>query len=440
MNYDRSVRIMSSNGLQHLTFYRCIPKDMIINGYEYKLGLNIDSNEFYFYEVDLLLQLLSNKADSDVICLIKLLNDTKIKKYNEEYSAFTFIIEKIFNISDFVELNKLEDKLINICPNNLKHIRNQTEEMCMKAIKSQYYVLNLIKNQTEEMCIAHFKKYPYSLKNVINQTHKICLEAVKNNGYTIQFVLNQTEEICIEALKSNIDSFKYITNRSYKVCLEAVSLNGLLLEYIDDQTEEMCKVAVNNTHYAIKFIKDPTMKFNLEYKLYKDNNLNIKLGSDYEGKIFYKIINKNMVNKNYRFNIELNILDELFNPYDGCSSGGFYFCNMNNLKDWLFLFKDSYICEVVLPNDALVIPMNTKYKANKIIINKLLDVLDFIVLHCIKDITDIPFQMFAIKKNPLMLEYFENQTLVLCIEAVKRNPIALTFVNLEFFDECIKII
>ena len=38
---------------------------------------------------------------------------------------------------------------------------------------------------------------------VQDQTEKICLTAVRQNGMILKHVLNQTERICVEAVKQN---------------------------------------------------------------------------------------------------------------------------------------------------------------------------------------------------------------------------------------------
>jgi len=48
------------------------------------------------------------------------------------------------------------------------------------------------------------------LKYVKNQTEEICLAAVKQNGEALKYVKNPTEEICLTTLNQNIEAIKYI--------------------------------------------------------------------------------------------------------------------------------------------------------------------------------------------------------------------------------------
>ncbi|CCL32311.1 hypothetical protein BN174_3960007 [Clostridioides difficile E15] len=67
--------------------------------------------------------------------------------------------------------------------------------------------------QTEELCLIAVRKQPLSLRFVEKQTEEICLEAVRRNGMALKFVDKHTEEICIEALKQDKHSILYIDNK-----------------------------------------------------------------------------------------------------------------------------------------------------------------------------------------------------------------------------------
>ena len=59
------------------------------------------------------------------------------------------------------------------------------------------------------------------LKQIHNQTEEICLEAVKQNGGALYFVKNQTEEMCIEAVKHDWRLVTHVRNQTEKVCQTA---------------------------------------------------------------------------------------------------------------------------------------------------------------------------------------------------------------------------
>jgi hypothetical protein len=72
-----------------------------------------------------------------------------------------------------------------------------------------------------------------TLKSVPYQTPKICLAAVQQNGMALRFVKEQTPEICLAAVRQNGIALQYVPvqNQTPELCLAAVKQNGLALEY-----------------------------------------------------------------------------------------------------------------------------------------------------------------------------------------------------------------
>ena len=77
---------------------------------------------------------------------------------------------------------------------NLRHVKEQTLEICLAAVNQDGYALEFVKEQTPE----------------------ICLVAVNQDGYTLQFVKEQTPEICLAAVKQNLEAFKYVNQKYLK--------------------------------------------------------------------------------------------------------------------------------------------------------------------------------------------------------------------------------
>ncbi len=126
------------------------------------------------------------------------------------------------------------------------------------------------------------------------------------------------------------------------------------------------------------------LKLKFEFIKYK-NTPELSKGINYKNKIFYKIINRDMKNRNFTFVLGQNILDEEYKPvfitHDDCSAGGFYFCEMKDFKNWSQYYSLGNIYEVILPDDALVEEFKNKYKANTIIIQNPLSITEFIKKH-----------------------------------------------------------
>lgn len=74
---------------------------------------------------------------------------------------------------------------------------------------------------------------PFRIKDIEDQTEEICLAAVKRDGYALEFVKEQTEEICIEAVRQNCYSIQFVENQTFKTCAEF--LNKIMGQYVKDK-------------------------------------------------------------------------------------------------------------------------------------------------------------------------------------------------------------
>lgn len=179
----------------------------------------------------------------------------------------------------------------------------------------------------------------------------------------------------------------------------------------------------------------------------------IKLTPDeFEGKTYYKVIDKDMCNRGFEYKLGLNVLQQDFDVSRECGPGGFYFCDINELPMWIYLHHDGYISEVNLPLNAMVCRFKNKYKSDQIIINNLTKITDFIISHnliidwvtrsgSILRYVPIEFKTtdlcaLAIKSSASALEYVENQTDDLCKCAIDRKYFALKYVKNQTEEIC----
>ena len=137
--------------------------------------------------------------------------------------------------------------------NHVSHQKEgQSVQNFIEEIKdSQDSTLNDINKEDLEAV----KKSGWALRHVKNQTPEICMEAVKQNGWALKFVQDQTPEICMAAVKQNGLALKYVKNQSPEICMAAVKQNGQALEYIQDQTPEIIQTALEQDPDAIEFVK-----------------------------------------------------------------------------------------------------------------------------------------------------------------------------------------
>jgi len=68
------------------------------------------------------------------------------------------------------------------------------EKEYLTTVRRNSNMLQFVKNQTDEICLEAVKQYGWALQFVKKQTDEICLEAVKQNGNALQFVKNPTKK------------------------------------------------------------------------------------------------------------------------------------------------------------------------------------------------------------------------------------------------------
>ena len=87
----------------------------------------------------------------------------------------------------------------------LAHVRRQTPEICLEAVRKAGVTLFLVKEQTPEICMA----------------------AVKQNGTAINFVKNQTPELCAVAIEQTKEAVDFIRDVGI---LETINTMGERIE------------------------------------------------------------------------------------------------------------------------------------------------------------------------------------------------------------------
>ena len=107
------------------------------------------------------------------------------------------------------------------------------------------------------------------LQYIENQTDKICLEAVKQNVHALQYVKNQTDEIYLKAIKQNILAFQYIEHPSLFLLLQIAKTIPEARKYIDKN--RLINMKEKYKYYQITVIQQIISHLNQIY--YKPNNI-----------------------------------------------------------------------------------------------------------------------------------------------------------------------
>lgn len=187
---------------------------------------------------------------------------------------------KLFKKAISTETLSIEElrRLLNFNPNSFRFVRNKTYELCMEAFNLGCHFLKFVKEQeqTPEMCIAAVKRKvledyfveigldDYDLKFVKEQTTEICIEAVRSNFKALEFVKEQTPELCLEAVRNDGNALRYVKEQTTELCLGAVSNCSWALKYVKEQTPEICIEAVKNTGFALEYVKEQTTEICVE--------------------------------------------------------------------------------------------------------------------------------------------------------------------------------
>ena len=107
--------------------------------------------------------------------------------------------------------------------------------------------------------LAELAKNPLYLKHIKNQTPEICLCAVHNNGNALEFAKYQTPQICAEAIRNNPMAIRFVHNQTEDLCMQAVKRDGLALKHVRQPSLEVCKVAVQKNIRAVNFVPQQFM-------------------------------------------------------------------------------------------------------------------------------------------------------------------------------------
>lgn len=108
--------------------------------------------------------------------------------------------------------------------------------------------------QTEDLCLIAVKQTPHALQYVYHQTEKICMAAILQQPSLIREVKNQTTKLCLAALRLDGNVIRHIRNPTYSMYKQAVETTPLALQYIANQTPELWQIAVSGDPFALQYL------------------------------------------------------------------------------------------------------------------------------------------------------------------------------------------
>ena len=169
-------------------------------------------------------------------------------------------------------------KAIQMDPNSLRYVLNQTKELIFEAIQKDYrtikYIAPEFRNEafylelieinpkivlrleepTERMWELAIQKDLSLFKHFPEVDDALTLKAIKRYPDYIEYVIRPTEEMNLIAVKHNGNLLRKIKNPSLTVQLEAIRSNGEAIEFVSHPTREMMEIAVKNNPFAVSDI------------------------------------------------------------------------------------------------------------------------------------------------------------------------------------------
>ncbi len=221
-------------------FYKVLNEKLNHHGFQYKVGLNIDTIAFnpdgayeaggiYFTTLQFISRYLDFGCYIAEIIIPENARMWPTAKEEERWKAYKWKADQII-IKNIVQIEE--------------HEMWNNEYSCLEAVKQNGYALKYIKNPTYEICLAAVKQNGCSLKYVKDQTREICVAAVIQCGYALQFVKKQNDEICLSAVKQEGLSLMFVKKQNEEICLEAINENPESIKYV--------KKVSNSIYEAVK--------------------------------------------------------------------------------------------------------------------------------------------------------------------------------------------
>jgi hypothetical protein len=249
-----------------------------------------------------------------------------------------------------IEIRNNEDVLIKAISSNgylIRYVDYPSYEMSYAAVKNYGKAIKFISEQTEELCLAAVKQNGEALYNCKKKTYGILEEAVKNypnilshlryeqdehlcslalqkNGIALKYVRYQTVHLCILGVRQNGLALRYVnrifmTNEVIKTALEQ---NGMALEYVhkDKQKNNFALIAIQNTAFAIIYVPTQTVKMWL-LALKKDSHVFIYFNPKnikYIGAKKDHDLNKIYITSVKKCGLNLMKIDEKYHTFEIC--------------------------------------------------------------------------------------------------------------------------
>jgi len=146
--------------------------------------------------------------------IVKYIKDEEILEELVEYNPYIiqYISKQTINLCQLA-FQKQPKTIKYIKRNILRYISDDIDFYISRLVRKDGLIIKFIENQTEYLCLLALKSNKKSFKFMKNPTYEVCLEAVKLCGWNLKYIKNQTTELCILALLNKYEAIRYVYNK-----------------------------------------------------------------------------------------------------------------------------------------------------------------------------------------------------------------------------------
>jgi len=168
----------------------------------------------------------------------------KSEKNNDKFSKELFY--NLINPSEHMLIH-----MVDMDQSIFKYINNPSDKICITAIKKDYSIIKLIKNPSDKVCLFTINNYPHTIKDFKKPTEKMIIAAIKQNGTTIQYIKNPTAFMRLCSIRQNGKNIQYIKNPTNKECILALRIDKHNFKYIENPSEYIVEEYVHRLNFPL---------------------------------------------------------------------------------------------------------------------------------------------------------------------------------------------
>ena len=382
-------------------------------------------------------------------------NDADVHIKKDCFAATKLILTNKRKLVDMDEWNDLEYCKLAAEFGCEKYIKVKSDEIMLKMIENDWFLIKDVAVQTDEMCEIALKKQPYAFIHIKNPSQKICNLAVSLSSDNIKYVPSdkKTYEVYLAAVRNKPEILKEIPFifKTEELLTAAVKKNGYFITYIEDNflTEELGIATILGlaTDVLVEKILLHIKPHNITSNLC--DTLVTKFGTSIQHipsqfiteELCVKAINQNpnvinLIDKSYLTNnLYLKVLSKngllLKNITNQTDEMCYTAVENNGLALEFAQFKTPEICQIAYQNDISAIkfiPEPSMQMCNDAI-KKDITLITHTSSHYNPSNEDL---INLIKKNPKYLFDINNPTEDMVLEAVKQDCNIIRKINKEY--------